>query len=480
MGKYTKRQILILVTFAIADFCSAVCVSLQAPFYPEEAERKGATATEYGFVFGIFELTVFLASPFYGRFLSAIGPSFLFSAGIFTTGTTCILFGLLDKVFLTSAFVGLSFAIRIVEALGNAAFLTASFSLIAREFPQSVGATFAALETCFGIGLIVGPTVGGGLYEIGGYTLPFLALGSVLVIAAFGTRFVLPPDDATPCATHQESSHLFKVIRIPIISIFVYAIIVTALSIGFLQATLEPHLRPLGLSPFQTGLMFIINGATYAAFAPLWGFLSDKFVLPRRIVALGALLTVLSFLFVGPAPFFPLEPTLPIVIGALLCHGVGFGAELVGTFGGTQMEAIKRGFPDNLDTYGLVSGIWTSTFALGAFIGPTVAGYLFDRIGFRWATMVVVVLHIFVFLFLMLYECCETRSQKYYDILHEEGETKKLFANQTLSYGANDDSCYNSGFESSGSHEEFPSSGKSTSSSSSSLHALEANLASNR
>ncbi|RXG59967.1 MFS-type transporter SLC18B1 [Armadillidium vulgare] len=405
MGKYTKRQILILVTFAIADFCSAVCVSLQAPFYPEEAERKGASATEYGFVFGVFELTVFLASPFYGRFLTAIGPSFLFSAGIFTTGTTCILFGLLDKVFLTSAFVGLSFAIRIVEALGNAAFLTASFSLIAREFPQSVGATFAALETCFGIGLIVGPTLGGGLYEIGGYSLPFLALGSVLVIAAFGTRFVLPPDDSTP---------------VPLIR----------------------------------------NPRIY-------------------LNSFGSFAYALSFLFVGPAPFFPLEPTLPIVIGALLCHGVGFGAELVATFGGTQREAIKRGFPDNLDTYGLISGIWTSTFALGAFIGPTLAGYLLDTIGFRNATMVVVALHVFVFLFLMFYECCETKSQKYYDILHEENETKKLFANQTLSYGSNDDSCYNSGFESSGSGDEFPSSEKSTFSSSS-LNALEANLASNR
>ena len=39
----------------------------QAPFYPIEAERKGATATEYGLVFGVFELTVFLVR--YARFL---------------------------------------------------------------------------------------------------------------------------------------------------------------------------------------------------------------------------------------------------------------------------------------------------------------------------------------------------------------------------------------------------------------------------
>ncbi|MCL4147365.1 UNVERIFIED_CONTAM: hypothetical protein GTU68_030223, partial [Idotea baltica] len=429
----------------------SVCVSLQAPFYPSEAEAKGATATQYGFVFGVFELTVFLSSPFYGRFLSAIGPSFLFSAGIFTTGTTCILFGLLDGVLEAQAFIGLSFAIRIIEALGNAAFLTASFSLIAREFPQSVGATFAALETCFGIGLIVGPTVGGGLYEIGGYSLPFLSLGGVLVFAAFATRFILPPDDSTECTSHHESSRLLKAIQVPLISLFIFAIIATALSIGFLQATLEPHLRPLGLSPFQTGLMFVINGATYAIFAPLWGFLSDKFILPRRIVALGSLLTTLSFLLVGPAPFLPFETTLPLCIGALLCHGIGFGAELVGTFSGTQREALKRDFPDNLDTYGLVSGIWTSTFALGAFIGPTLAGYLFDLIGFRSATMVVVAMHLLVFFSILLYDCCHSQSGKQYEILQEEEERKKILTGKTSSYGANDDSCYNSGVESSSS-----------------------------
>jgi hypothetical protein len=36
---------------------------------------------------------------------------------------------------------------------------------------------FAILETFFGIGMIMGPTVGGALYELGGFTLPFVSLG---------------------------------------------------------------------------------------------------------------------------------------------------------------------------------------------------------------------------------------------------------------------------------------------------------------
>ena len=70
-------------------------------------------------------------------------------------------------------FIILSFVIRIVEALGNAAFLTASFAIIAKEFPDNVATTFASLETFFGLGLIVGPTVGGALYQVRGYNILF-------------------------------------------------------------------------------------------------------------------------------------------------------------------------------------------------------------------------------------------------------------------------------------------------------------------
>jgi MFS family permease len=92
----------------------------------------------------VFELVVFLVSPFYGQYLNRIGPKVLFNGGIFTTGTSAILFGLLDKVDGHKTFIGLAFAIRIVEALGNAAFLTASFAIIAKEFPNNVATTFVS------------------------------------------------------------------------------------------------------------------------------------------------------------------------------------------------------------------------------------------------------------------------------------------------------------------------------------------------
>lgn len=83
------------------------------------------------------------------------------------------------------------------------------------------------------------------------------------------------------------------------------SIIVTSMSIGFLQATLEPHLRQFGLSPVILGLMFVINGGVYAVTAPLWGWLCDTHILPKVATLLGTLLVAAAFMLVGPAPFVP-------------------------------------------------------------------------------------------------------------------------------------------------------------------------------
>lgn len=59
-------------------------------------------------------------------------------------GAYFLLFGtrFLDRVEGHYPFIILSFVIRIVEAMGNAAFLTASFAIIAMEFPDNVATTF--------------------------------------------------------------------------------------------------------------------------------------------------------------------------------------------------------------------------------------------------------------------------------------------------------------------------------------------------
>lgn len=135
----------------------------------------------------------------------------------------------------------------------------------------------------------------------------------------------------------------------------------------------------------------MVNGGVYALAAPMWGFLCDKKLAPNIVTAIGSLLITISFLFIGPAPFIPLPTLLLLCVAMLIVHGIGFAAELVAGFATAHREAVETiGFGDNLNTYAVVSSLWTATFALGAFIGPTVGGLLVDYFHFRSATLFVV------------------------------------------------------------------------------------------
>ncbi|XP_055696245.1 MFS-type transporter SLC18B1-like isoform X1 [Lutzomyia longipalpis] len=413
--KFSRRQWLTLIIIGLADFCNAICVSLQSPFFPKEAEAKGCSATEYGLVFGIFELVVFFISPFYGRYINKLGPKMLFNGGIFTSGTTAILFGLLDQVPGHMPFISLAFIIRIIEALGNAAFLTASFAIIAKEFPDNVATTFASLETFFGLGLIVGPTLGGALYAVDGYYLPFVTLGSALFIVGILTIIILPHHSQDTGVTAEKAS-IFRVLRIPGVLVCTLGICATSSSIGFLTAVLEPHVRQFDLGPVLLGLVFVINGGIYALTAPIWGWIVDKFLNPKIASFVGCILIAAAFCLIGPASFIPLDETLRVIITGLILHGFGIAAILVASFTDALRTSIARGLPDNIQTYGLISGLWTSTFALGAFIGPSVSGFLYDHVGFRNAVIFIIGVHSLVGLILLTFICSKSSNNNYKEL----------------------------------------------------------------
>jgi len=272
------------------------------------------------------------------------------------------------------------------------------------------------------------------LYEAGGFTLPFAALGGVLVGAAIFCFFVLPntPEETR---TVREKPSVLQALKVPPICLAMYSVACSACSLGFIQATLEPHLRDFNLTPLIIGSMFIVSGGCYGISAPMWGMLCDKKP-PKVITLLGAILISLGFALLGPLPFFHLKKTMGIIIVGLVFHGLGLGAEVVAGFADAHKSAIANGFPDTIDTYGLISGLWTSTFALGAFIGPTLAGILFDSIGFPLATLFVIGLHAIVIILLVSFLTCCSKQELTDEV--EEPEEEALVATpvQRPDYGA--------------------------------------------
>lgn len=409
---FTLEQWLTLIAVGGVNFFSSICISLQAPFFPAEAEAKGASATEYGLVFGSFELAAFLSSPIFGHYIHNIGTRFLLSMGLLVNASTTILFGFLHFITSHNEFIFLSFLLRILESLGATASLIAGFSLTATCFPNSVATTFASLEVFYGLGFIMGPTAGGFLYSIGGFTLPFFVTGGVTLVIGIVVSLFVPKVEGTR-DKHDSQTSMIKSLKVPAILLNSVSTCAASSSIGYYTAVLEPHLRVFNISTVAVGFMFIINGGIYAAVAPLVGRICDKYANPRKLIIWGCLLIILSFILVGPLPYSGIPKTLYICIVGLVIHGLGIACVMVPSFIDMLRSALAEGFPDDLSTYGNLSGLWSSSFALGAFVGPSLAGFLYDHVGFQCGSLFVIVCHILL-LFILIYFVYKEPSQKFH------------------------------------------------------------------
>jgi len=83
----------VLLVVGCTNLLAAMVYSLPAPFYPKEAESKGMTATEYGFVFGVHQLTQFFASPICGSNMHRTTPQLMYTFGALVQGVTVAAFG---------------------------------------------------------------------------------------------------------------------------------------------------------------------------------------------------------------------------------------------------------------------------------------------------------------------------------------------------------------------------------------------------
>ena len=80
-------------------------------------------------VFGSVNFIQILFIPVFGKYLNKLRAHRLFLGGVFVCGAANIVFGFLQWVDDTQTFLALSFIIRIISAIGEAAFLTSLYPL---------------------------------------------------------------------------------------------------------------------------------------------------------------------------------------------------------------------------------------------------------------------------------------------------------------------------------------------------------------
>lgn len=382
--------------------------------------NRGASPIQYGSVMGIFQLFKLCGCILCGKYFHHTGPKLLLILGSFSSSVTTILAGFLSQVSGISNFIGLASAIKAVEGLGDAALRTMSYTIITNEFPELVGSVVGILTFSIGLGVLVGPLTGGILHEIGGFTLPFVTMGCLLLVTTVVTTKVLPETQYSVEKLNSDQS-IVSVLKVPSVSLFVYTIIAAGFALGLLMVCLEPHLHNFHLSTSALGAVFLLLGAMFEISSPIWGRLCDTLISPTLATIIGGLLVSTAFLVFGPAPYIPLESTIAGCCIAIVIFGIGFSGEFVGSFCGILAEAVEAGLPTDLVIRAHVSSLYWSSFSIGMFLGFGSGGMLLTVIGFKWVSVVVIGLHFLVVMGGSLHICSSRCSSSQSHSLIEDG-----------------------------------------------------------
>ena len=75
---------------------------------------------------------------------------------------------------------------------GESGLTPAAFTLAPKQVPaQHQGKATALAESCFGIGTMFGPTIGGFLFDLGGFPLPFWVSGGFSLVLSLTCLLLL-------------------------------------------------------------------------------------------------------------------------------------------------------------------------------------------------------------------------------------------------------------------------------------------------
>ncbi|KAL1231476.1 MFS-type transporter SLC18B1 [Trichinella spiralis] len=409
---YTGQQKSMIAILAGANLSSTIAYSFIAPFYPLEARKHYVGKLAVGVTLGIYELVIFLLSPLLGSFMYFVGPKLQFNMGLFVLAVSTILFGLLKWSPPNGTFVTLSIAVRVVEALGNAAFLTASLALAVQTLPDNFASIIGVLETFSGIGYTVGPPLGGFLYDLGGFDLPFWSLGVVLIFTLILSLLIIPEQHDN---ARRGQLHMTSLLRVPLVLVEIISITFTAASMSFIDPTLEEHLKEFSMSSLNIGLMFLITGAAYCISAPLCGYFIDKLKCPMTFMVAGNILASAGFFIIGPSPLMKATKSILLMSVSLFLIGISMALMLISHFN-LCLQAIKsQGYADVGDASGIISGIFNAALSLGAFVGPTAGSLCVEYVGFSWTTTYLCGSAAYAVLLLLL---TSTTDEKKMSILH--------------------------------------------------------------
>ncbi len=397
------------VIAAIA-FCVALGFGIVAPAIPIYASTFGVSAFLAGAVVSAFALMRLLFSAPAGSLVDRVGERRVLTTGLLIVAVSSAFAGLAQTY-------GQLLVLRGVGGIGSSMFTVSAMALLLKVVaPRQRGRAAGAFQAGFLLGGVAGPAVGGAVVGVS-IRAPFFVYAVTLGLAAFVAWRYLPqeppgqpvvpeqppavapldemaedlpgadpivatsgadvggspsePDTAAPTLGEVLHNRAYR------------AALAANLTNGFVTFGLRSSLVPLfvveGLSADATmsGIGFLVAAATQALMLLPAGRLADQRG-RRPALLLGATLTL-----IGMAAL--------VVAGATWMFLVAMAVSGLATAFMASAPAAVAGDVAGPGGKGIVIAVFQMTADFGAILGPLLAGFLADRLGFGPAFAVGVV-----------------------------------------------------------------------------------------
>jgi MFS family permease len=408
-----QKQTLKLIAILINQFYSSGVYTMVAPFFPTElADNKGISLSTISFIFAIYPIISFIVSPLLGKYLNKIGRKTTFIAGMFIESVALFLISIVPWVDATGAIISSTLA-RALMGVAYSCIMVSSFALVSSEFPDNVQKVLGVMEAIGGIGLILGPVWGAGLYYLTNFFGTFFITGVIYVILTPICYCIMDSDREY---VQKQKSSVWQLFKFRSVMCNSFAIFAFNFSLSFIYPLLSMHLKHgYGQSEESIAFLFVIVSVSYALIAP--GVSLIKF--EKAIMILLGCFTMASGMFVmGPWSKLPLPHELYVVVIGFVMFGSGCAMAYVLTLPSMiqRVENEEGLVADDIVLDGL-SAILTTSCSVGQIAGPVISGAIIEFLDFADAAAVVGSLDILIGVHYMIFMLIFRKPQIKKDLL---------------------------------------------------------------
>jgi len=332
------------------------------PVLPDLARRLHATPTVIGFLFGSFGVTLLVVSIPMGAASDRFGRKAPMVGGLLALGAASAAFAVGDNLLWL-------FTARLIQGAADGVTWVVGFALIADLYEPAERGRITGLVLAFAsFAYMLGPSIGGWLYELGGIRMPFLALALLALPGAIGFLLLRLPVRRT----EHERVPVAAIVRAPEVAACTGAVLAIASTMSMLEPVLALYLQTrLGIGPARVGLVFAAAAVANMGFHPLFGHLADRWG-ARRLTFIGMFASAAMLPFEARAWSFESAIVLNVLqAGALaivVTPSLSFMAAAVSSVG--------------LGSFGVAYGLYNMAWGVGLLAGPAAGGFLFERYGF--------------------------------------------------------------------------------------------------